>query len=67
MTDVRKSIMEDVGQNQLVAKEISFQAPIRKSNYKSFSHVMQKIQTTKKDGSVKEAEVNRNILGALNS
>ena len=44
-----------------------FHAPIKKNNYKSFCHVMQKIRITTKDGSVKVAEVNRNILGALNS
>ena len=63
MVDVRKSRMEDFGQNRLVSKEISFHALIKKNNYKSFPHVMPKIQTR----SVKDAEVNRNILGALNS
>ena len=46
---------------------MSFHAPIKKNNDKSFSHVMPKIQITKKDGSVKDAEVNKNILEALNS
>ena len=67
MVDVGKSRMEDFGQNRLVSKEISLHAPIKKNNYKSFPHVMLKIQITKKDGSVKDSEVNRNILGALNS
>ena len=59
--------MEDFGQNRFVSKEISFHSPIQKNNYKSFPHVILKIQTTKKDGSIKDAEVNRNILGAQNS
>ena len=67
MVDVGKSRMEDFGQNRLVSNDISFYAPMKKNNYKSFPHVMPKIQITKKDGSVKDAEVNRNILGALNS
>ena len=64
IVDVGKSRMEDFGQNRLVSKEISSHALIKKNNYKSFPHVMPKIQTTKKNGSVKDAEV---ILGALNS
>ena len=67
MVDVGKSKMEDSGQNRLVSKEISFHAPIKKNNYKSFPHVMPKIQITKKEGSVKDAELDRNSLGALNS
>ena len=67
MVDVGKSKMEDSGQNRLVSKEISFHAPIKKNNYKSFPHVMPKIQITKKEGSVKDAELDRNSLGALKS
>ena len=67
MVDVGKSRIEDFGQNRLAFKEISFHALIKKNNYKSFPHVMPKIQIIKKDGSVKDAEVNRTILGALNS
>ena len=54
--------MEDFGQNRLVSKETSFHGPIKKNNHKLFPHVMPKIQITKKDGSVKDAEVNKNIL-----
>ena len=60
MIDVGKSRMEDFGQNRLVSKKISLHAPIKKNNYKSFPHVMRKIEITKKD--VKDV-----ILGALNS
>ena len=49
MVDVGKSRMEDFGHNRLVSKEISFDALIKKSNYKSFPHVMPKIQITKKE------------------
>ena len=48
MVDVGKSRIEDFGQNQLVSKEILFHAPIKKNNYKSFPHIMSKIQVTKK-------------------
>ena len=34
MVDVGKSRGENVGQNQLVSKDISFHAPIKKNNYK---------------------------------
>ena len=61
MVNVRKKV-EDFGQNRLVSKEISFHGPIKKNNHKLFPHVMPKIQITKKDGSVKDAEVNKNIL-----
>ena len=64
LDDIGESIMNNVGQSRiaefrqklLIPKEISFHAPIKKSNYKSFGHVMQNIWTTKKDGSVKVAE-----------
>ena len=48
MVDVGKSRMEDFRQKRLISKEISFHAPIKKSNYKSFRHVMQKTRITKK-------------------
>ena len=67
MVDVEKIRMEYFEQKRLISKEISFHAPIKKNNYKSFPRVMPKIQITKKGGSVKDAEVYRNILGALNS
>ena len=62
--DIGQSIMNNVGKSRiaefrqklLIPKEISFHAPIKKSNYKSFGHVMQNIWTTEKDGSVKVAE-----------
>ena len=59
--------MEEFRQKRLISKKISFHALIKKNNYKSFRHVMQKVRITKKDGGVKVAEVNRNILGASNS
>ena len=34
MVDVGKSRGENVGRNQLVSKDISFHAPIKKNNYK---------------------------------
>ena len=67
MFGVGNSRMEDFAEKRLISKEISYHAPIKKNNYKSFPHVMRKIRITKKDASVKVAEVNRNILGALNS
>ena len=57
MVNVGKSRMEDFR---------SFHAPIKKTNYKSFCHVMPKIRVTKKDRSVKIAEANKNTLAALN-
>ena len=65
MVDVGKSRMEDFRQKQLISKEISYHAPIKKNNYKSFYHAIQKIQITKIDGSVKIAEVD--IFGPSNS
>ena len=47
-------------QKQLISKEISLHAPIRKSNYQSFRYVVRKIRLTKKDGNDKVEEVNRN-------
>ena len=62
--DIGQSIMNNVGKSRiaefrqklLIPKEISFHVPIKKSNYKSFDHVMWNIWTTKRDGSVKVAE-----------
>ena len=62
--DIGESNNNNVGQSRkaefrqklLIPKEISFHPPIKKSNYKSFGHVMQNIWTTKKDGNVKFAE-----------
>ena len=56
MNNIGKSRIAEFTQKLLIPKEISFHAPIKKSNYKSFGHVMQNIWTTKKDGSVKVAE-----------
>ena len=49
--DIGESIMNNIGKSRiaeftqklLIPKEISFHAPIKKSNYKSFGHVMQNI------------------------
>ena len=49
----------------MISKEKSCYLPTKKNNYELFPHVMRKIGITKKDRSVKVAEVNRNILGAL--
>ena len=67
MVDVGKSRMKVFRQKQLISKEISFHAPIKKTNYKSFRYVSWKIRLTKIDGNVKVEEVNRNILEILNS
>ena len=67
MVDVRKSRMKVFGQKQLISKEISFHAPIKKTNNKSFRCVSRKIPLTEKDGNVKVEEVNANILEILNS
>ena len=66
MVDVGKRRMGDLRQKRLISKEISFHAPIKKNNYKSFRHAMPKIRITKKDGNIIFAEVNRNILETLN-
>ena len=58
-----KNRMKDFRQKELISKEISFHAPIRKS----FRHAMQKTRITENDRSAKVAEVNRNILGIMNS
>ena len=58
MVDVRKSRMKVLGQEQLISKEISFHAPIKRNR---------KILLTEKDGNVKVEEVNANILEILNS
>ena len=50
----------------MISKEISFHAPIKKSNYKSFRYVMPKIRITKQDEGVKVPEIKRNIWKALN-
>ena len=65
--DVRKSRMKDFRQEQLISKGISFHAPIKKRTYKSFRYVLRNMPFTKKDGNVKVKEVNRNIIGILNS
>ena len=67
MVDIGKSRSKDFRQTGLISKEISFHARIKKSNYKSFCHVMRKIRITKKIGSANVEEVNGNILGIINS
>ena len=64
---VGKSRMRYFSQKQLISKEVSFHALIKKSYHKWFCHIMAIIRRTKKDGNVKVAELNRIILGALNS
>ena len=64
---VGKSRMRYFSQKQLISKGISFHALIKKSYHKWFWHIMAKIRRTKGDGNVKVAELNRIILGALNS
>ena len=66
MVDVGKSRMKDFRQKRSISKELSFHAPVKKNNYKSFRRFIQKIRITKKDGSVKVEDVNRKILGTLN-
>ena len=51
----------------MISKEISFHAPIKKTNYKSFHYVVRNIRLNKKDGKVKVEEPNRTISGILNS
>ena len=67
MVDVGKSRLIFFRQKQLIFKEISFHAPIKKTNYKSFRYVSRKIRLTKNDENVKIEEVNRNNLEILNS
>ena len=67
MVDVGKSRLIFFRQKQLIFKEISFHAPIKKTNYKSFCYVSRKIRLTKKDGNVKIEELNRKNLEILNS
>ena len=56
VVDVGKSRMKVFRQKQLISKEISFHAPIEKTNYKSFRYVVRKIRLTKKDRNVKVEE-----------
>ena len=58
--------MRYFSQKQLISKEISFHALIKKSYHKWFCHIMAKIRRAKRDGNVRVAELNRVILGALN-
>ena len=67
MADAGKSRIIYFRQRQLISKDISFHAVIKKSNYKSFRYVVQKIRIAKIDGGVKVEEVNKNILGILRS
>ena len=67
VVDEGKSRIKVFRQKQLILKEISFHAPIKKSNYKSFRYVLRKVRLTKKDRNVKVEEVNRNISGIFNS
>ena len=67
VADAGKSRITYFRQKQLISKDISFHAVIKKSNYKSFRYVVRKIRIAKKDGGVIVEEVNRNILGILSS
>ena len=67
VADAGKSRTIYFRQRQLISKDISFYAVIKKSNYKSFRYVVQKIRIAKIDGGVKVEEVNKNILGILRS
>ena len=67
MADAGKSRTIYFRQRQLISKDISFHAVIKKSNYKLFRYVVQKIRIAKIDGGVKVEEVNKNILGILRS
>ena len=67
VADAGKSRIIYFRQRQLISKDISFHAVIKKSNYKSFRYVVQKIRIAKIDGGVKVEEVNKNILGILRS
>ena len=67
VVDVGKNRMKVFRQKQLISKEISFHAPIKKSNYKLFRCFVRKTRLTKKDGHVKVEELNRNTLGISNS
>ena len=67
MVNVGKRRMEDFRQKLFISKEISFHASIKKSSYNLCRHVVPNIRIPKQDGSVRVAEVNRNILETLNS
>ena len=67
LADAGKSRIIYFRQRKLISKDISFHAVIKKSNYKSFRYVVQKIRIVKIDGDVKVEEVNKNILGILRS
>ena len=67
LADAGKSRIIYFRQRKLISKDISFHAVIKKSNYKSFRYVVQKIRIVKIDGGVKVEEVNKNILGILRS
>ena len=63
-----RKLIKDIGLTlQHLSKNILFQVSINKNNYKAFCHTTPKICIAKKDGSVKVAEVKRNILEAMNS
>ena len=65
VADAGKSRTIYFRQRQLISKNISFYAVIKKSNYKSFRYVVQKIRIAKIDGGVKVEEVNKSMLGIL--
>ena len=58
---------EEFRKKRLILKEVPFHDAIKKNGYKTFRNIFCKTQVKKKDGNLKVAEVNRNILGTLNS
>ena len=56
LADAGKSRIIYFRQRKLISKDISFHAVIKKSNYKSFRYVVQKIRIVKIDGGVKVEE-----------
>ena len=62
MVDVGKSRMKVFRQKQLISQKISFHAPIKKNNYRSFRCVSRKIRLTKQDENAKVEKVNIEFL-----
>lgn len=64
---IGKSLAEIFTDERLIMKNIPFHTTLKKNKFVAFSKTSCQIKIAKKDGKTKIAEVNRNILGTLNS
>ena len=63
--EIGQGLRNDFRKTRLISKEVDFHATIPQKNYKTFSKATKKSVQLSKDGKIKTAEVNRNMLSSL--